>query len=112
MSDNVMRTYTTLPSLPQHYVQYDQGEDRWLCTLLLKQGWRVEYSAACDSFTACPEVSNCHLQHVDCHLQHGDCHPLNVNLLTVISLMLILTYYLLTVIWRNVCKTCLNSPQR
>ena len=56
MSDNVMRTYTTLPSLPQHYVQYDQGEDRWLCTLLLKQGWRVEYSAACDSFTACPEV--------------------------------------------------------
>ena len=54
MSDNVMRTYTTLPSLPQHYVQYDQGEDRWLCTLLLKQGWRVEYSAASDSFTACP----------------------------------------------------------
>ena len=105
MSDNVMRTYTTLPSLPQHYVQYDQGEDRWLCTLLLKQGWRVEYSAACDSFTACPEVSNCHLQHVDCH-------PLNVNILTVISLMIILTYYLLTVIWRNVCKTCLNSPQR
>ena len=34
-----------------------QGEDRWLCTLLLKQGWRVEYSAASDSFTACPEVT-------------------------------------------------------
>ena len=34
-----------------------QGEDRWLCTLLLKQGWRVEYSAASDSFTACPEVN-------------------------------------------------------
>ena len=39
----------------RHYVQYDQGEDRWLCTLLLQQGWRVEYSAASDSFTACPE---------------------------------------------------------
>ena len=25
MDDNVMRTYTTLPSLPQHYVQYDQA---------------------------------------------------------------------------------------
>ena len=35
--------------------QFDQGEDRWLCTLLLQRGWRVEYSAASDSFTACPE---------------------------------------------------------
>ena len=54
MDDNVMRTYTTVASKPEHYIQYDQGEDRWLCTLLLKQGWRVEYSAASDSFTACP----------------------------------------------------------
>ena len=37
-----------------------QGEDRWLCTLMLKQGWRVEYSAASDSFTACPEVKQLH----------------------------------------------------
>ena len=29
----------------------NQGEDRWLCTLLLQQGWRVEYSAASDAFT-------------------------------------------------------------
>ena len=55
MDENVMRTYTTLPTEPRHHVQYDQGEDRWLCTLLLQQGWRVEYSAASDSFTACPE---------------------------------------------------------
>ena len=54
MDDNVMKTYTTVASQPKHFVQYDQGEDRWLCTLLLKQGWRVEYSAASDSFTACP----------------------------------------------------------
>ena len=46
MSDNVMNTYTTVSTEPKHYVQYDQGEDRWLCTLLLQQGWRVEYSAA------------------------------------------------------------------
>ena len=54
MDDNVMKTYTTVANQPKHFVQYDQGEDRWLCTLLLKQGWRVEYSAASDSFTACP----------------------------------------------------------
>ena len=72
MDENVMHTYTTVASQPKHFVQYDQvalikveklspilnqGEDRWLCTLLLKQGWRVEYSAASDSFTACPEVT-------------------------------------------------------
>ena len=46
MDDNVMNTYTTVSTEPRHFVQYDQGEDRWLCTLLLQQGWRVEYSAA------------------------------------------------------------------
>lgn len=52
---NVMNRYTTKPTEALHYVQYDQGEDRWLCTLLLQQGWRVEYCAASDSFTHCPE---------------------------------------------------------
>ena len=51
MDDNVMRKYTTVPTEPRHYVQYDQGEDRWLCTLLLQRGWRVEYSAASDAYT-------------------------------------------------------------
>lgn len=32
-----------------------EGEDRWLCTLLLQQGYRVEYCAASDSFTYAPE---------------------------------------------------------
>lgn len=31
------------------------GEDRWLCTLLLQQGWRVEYNAASDAFTNAPQ---------------------------------------------------------
>ena len=31
------------------------GEDRWLCTLLLQEGYRVEYSAASDSYTYAPE---------------------------------------------------------
>jgi chitin synthase len=55
MDDNVMRRYTTKSEEPLHYVQYDQGEDRWLCTLLLQRGYRVEYSAASDAYTHCPE---------------------------------------------------------
>ena len=31
------------------------GEDRWLCTLLLQAGHRVEYSAASDAYTYAPE---------------------------------------------------------
>ncbi|GFR70591.1 chitin synthase [Elysia marginata] len=34
------------------------GEDRWLCTLLLQQGYRVEYCAAADALTYCPEGFN------------------------------------------------------
>ncbi|KAJ6216762.1 hypothetical protein RDWZM_007919 [Blomia tropicalis] len=55
MDDNVMRKYTSKSDEALHYVQYDQGEDRWLCTLLLQRGYRVEYSAASDAYTHCPE---------------------------------------------------------
>ncbi|KAM4550698.1 chitin synthase chs-2-like [Fundulus diaphanus] len=55
MDDNVMKKYSTKSTEPSHYIQYDQGEDRWLCTLLLKQGWRVEYNAASDAYTKAPE---------------------------------------------------------
>ncbi|XP_073706289.1 chitin synthase chs-2-like [Garra rufa] len=55
MDDNVMKTYTTKASEASQYVQYDQGEDRWLCTLLLQQGWRVEYNAASDAYTNAPQ---------------------------------------------------------
>lgn len=58
MEDSVMKKYTTVATEPRHYVQYDQGEDRWLCTLILKQGKRVEYSAASDAYTHSPESFN------------------------------------------------------
>ena len=51
MDDNVMARYTTVANQAREHLQFDQGEDRWLCTLLLQRGWRVEYSAASDSFT-------------------------------------------------------------
>ena len=59
---------------PKDYIQYDQGEDRWLCTLLLQRGYRytrtepnsclppmfsrVEYCAASDALTYAPEGFN------------------------------------------------------
>ena len=46
-------TFFAVSTEPRHFVQYDQGEDRWLCTLLLQQGWRVEYSAASGIVTNC-----------------------------------------------------------
>ncbi|CAF0778856.1 unnamed protein product [Didymodactylos carnosus] len=55
MDDHVLRTYCTKSSEARHYVQYDQGEDRWLCTLLLQEGYRVEYCAASDALTYAPE---------------------------------------------------------
>ncbi|GFO14164.1 chitin synthase 3 [Plakobranchus ocellatus] len=58
MDDNVMRKYATTSTEARHYVQFDQGEDRWLCTLLLQQGYRVEYCAAADALTYCPEGFN------------------------------------------------------
>ncbi|XP_015517182.1 chitin synthase chs-2-like [Neodiprion lecontei] len=58
MDDRVMSKYTTRSTEARHYVQYDQGEDRWLCTLLLQRGYRVEYSAASDAYTHAPEGFN------------------------------------------------------
>ncbi|XP_058486347.1 chitin synthase 1 isoform X1 [Solea solea] len=55
MDDNVLKRYTTTATRAAQYVQYDQGEDRWLCTLLLQQGWRVEYNAASDAYTNSPQ---------------------------------------------------------
>ncbi|XP_054865005.1 chitin synthase 1 isoform X2 [Amphiprion ocellaris] len=55
MDDSVLKRYTTTSTRASEYVQYDQGEDRWLCTLLLQQGWRVEYNAASDAYTNSPQ---------------------------------------------------------
>ena len=56
VDDHVLRTYQMKSSEARHYVQYDQGEDRWLCTLLLQEGYRVEYCAASDALTYAPET--------------------------------------------------------
>ncbi|KAG0411073.1 hypothetical protein HPB47_011816 [Ixodes persulcatus] len=55
MDDNVIGKYKTRLDVARHIVQCDQGEDRWLCTLLLQRGYRVAYCAASDAYTHCPE---------------------------------------------------------
>nr|AHX26708.1 chitin synthase [Platynereis dumerilii] len=55
MDTNVMARYTTKSTEASHFVQYDQGEDRWLCTLIIQQGYRVDYCAGADALTFAPE---------------------------------------------------------
>uniref|UniRef100_A0A0N5C8L5 chitin synthase n=1 Tax=Strongyloides papillosus TaxID=174720 RepID=A0A0N5C8L5_STREA len=55
MDDNIMHKYTKVAKEARQYVQYDQGEDRWLSTLLLKKGYRIEYVASSDAETYAPE---------------------------------------------------------
>ncbi|CAK9800283.1 Chitin synthase chs-2 [Anthophora plagiata] len=55
MQHNVIAKYAIKSTEPNHYIQYDQGEDRWLCTLILQAGCKVEYCAASDAYTHAPE---------------------------------------------------------
>ncbi|XP_072906264.1 chitin synthase chs-2-like [Hemitrygon akajei] len=55
MDDNVLKKYAMKPMTAVEHLQYDQGEDRWLCLLLLQQGWRIEYCGASDSYTNAPQ---------------------------------------------------------
>ncbi|XP_041375063.1 uncharacterized protein LOC121387901 [Gigantopelta aegis] len=58
IDDNIMKMYATEPTEARHYIQYEQGEDRWLCTLLLQQGYKIDYCAGADSYTYAPETFN------------------------------------------------------
>ncbi|XP_059154827.1 uncharacterized protein LOC131940217 [Physella acuta] len=37
------------------FLTKDMGEDRWLCTLMVQSGWRIEYCAASENSTNCPD---------------------------------------------------------
>jgi len=55
LDDNVMRKFTSVGDEANQILQWDLGEDRWLCTLLLERGYRVEYCAAADCLTHAPK---------------------------------------------------------
>ncbi|XP_013396161.1 uncharacterized protein LOC106163195 [Lingula anatina] len=52
----VIDIYSQRPKRAIDYLQFDQGEDRWLCTLLLQNGRSIKYCAASDAWTYAPET--------------------------------------------------------
>ncbi|KAK3596690.1 hypothetical protein CHS0354_038027 [Potamilus streckersoni] len=52
---DVLPTYATNVESSFDFLTKDMGEDRWLCTLLVQSGWRIEYCAASENTTHCPE---------------------------------------------------------
>ena len=52
---NVMAMYKSLARTPMQKLQYDQGEDRWLCTLMLMSGGRIEFEGSSHCNTFAPE---------------------------------------------------------
>ena len=51
---DVLDTYSTEAVGASEFLMKDMGEDRWLCTLLIKKGWRLEYCAISEDQTYCP----------------------------------------------------------
>ena len=51
---DVLDTYSTEVIGANEFLMKDMGEDRWLCTLLIKAGWRLEYCAISEDQTYCP----------------------------------------------------------
>jgi len=53
--EKVLNTYSSSVEDGFDFLTKDMGEDRWLCTLLIQAGWRLEYSAVSQDNTYCPE---------------------------------------------------------
>ena len=52
--EEVLDTYSSEVTGALEFLMKDMGEDRWLCTLLIKAGWRLEYCAISEDQTYCP----------------------------------------------------------
>jgi chitin synthase len=50
----VLDEYSTEATSGSEFLMKDMGEDRWLCTLLIKKGLRLEYCAVSEDQTYCP----------------------------------------------------------
>ena len=50
----VLEEYSSEVNNASEFLMKDMGEDRWLCTLLIKQGLRLEYCAISEDQTYCP----------------------------------------------------------
>eukprot|EP00731_Ephydatia_muelleri_P007821 Em0004g159a len=52
---SVLDTFSTEVTSAREFLTKDMGEDRWLCTLLVKKGWKLEYCPTSENYTLCPE---------------------------------------------------------
>ncbi|XP_021377869.1 uncharacterized protein LOC110465974 isoform X2 [Mizuhopecten yessoensis] len=52
---DIVSTYSSNVEKAFEFLTKDMGEDRWFCTLLVQSGWRIEYCAASENETQCPE---------------------------------------------------------
>ena len=50
----VLDEYSTEATGASEFLMKDMGEDRWLCTLLIRKGLRLEYCAISEDLTYCP----------------------------------------------------------
>jgi len=52
---DVLPLYATGIDSALDFLTKDMGEDRWFCTLMVEAGWRLEYCAAAENSTYCPD---------------------------------------------------------
>ncbi|XP_052786292.1 chitin synthase chs-1-like [Mya arenaria] len=52
---DILPQYATNVEHAFDFLTKDMGEDRWFCTLLVQSGWLIEYCAASENSTHCPE---------------------------------------------------------
>ena len=55
---DVLEEYSSEAIGANEFLMKDMGEDRWLSTLLIKAGWRLEYCAISEDQTYCPTDFN------------------------------------------------------
>ena len=54
--EQVLQDYSSEVQGAADFLTKDMGEDRWLCTLLIQKGWRLDYCAISEDHTYCPET--------------------------------------------------------
>ncbi|KXJ20581.1 Chitin synthase 6 [Exaiptasia diaphana] len=53
---DVLPIYASPVETSIDFLTKDMGEDRWMCTLMVQSGWRLEYCAAAEDSTFCPDT--------------------------------------------------------
>jgi cellulose synthase/poly-beta-1,6-N-acetylglucosamine synthase-like glycosyltransferase len=53
---DVLLEYSTSVTEANDFLTKDMGEDRWLCTLLVLKGWRLDYTAVATNYTYCTVI--------------------------------------------------------